>query len=353
MILINKSKCFNARFQFSYCTICQTNCHKKCINSQLELDSTACDECGLCISKCPAHAIAGDAYSYKNFYTMFSSSDEALCLSCKQCNISSQWGCLGFLDARMLFLLVLNRKERNAPIKIASKQCFQCNETIARYLETLISSLNTLLKLITMHYIEPIHLEFLKKEEYQLTARRSFFRNFLTKSANTLAMTSNSNSLEPITVYDTFQKIINQLHIADIPPIEFFFSLHIKQNCSVCSLCQNICPQNALTIIQNDNLASFYHEPSICNGCNLCSDICTENAINLIWANSLSRKKIEDINIPHCVQCGKPYTPMAGQKKCLSCFYQEQPNVFDPDIDYALSKEFHNPFIYKIAKNKQ
>jgi MinD superfamily P-loop ATPase len=56
-------------------------------------------------------------------------------------------------------------------------------------------------------------------------------------------------------------------------------NLSINDNCDFCSICESVCPKGAI-IIEKDQTAVIYFNPSVCSACKNCIDACPKNAIS-------------------------------------------------------------------------
>ncbi|HHS49437.1 MAG TPA: 4Fe-4S dicluster domain-containing protein, partial [Desulfurella acetivorans] len=82
-------------------------------------------------------------------------------------------------------------------------------------------------------------------------------------------------------------------------------NLSINDNCDFCSICESVCPKGAI-IIEKDQTAKIYFNPSLCSACKNCIDACPKNAI-------LEEKAFVDDLIPKALKLfEKP-------KKICSC----------------------------------
>lgn len=56
-------------------------------------------------------------------------------------------------------------------------------------------------------------------------------------------------------------------------------SLLIDKNCDFCSICEAVCPKGAI-IIEKEETAAIYFNPSVCSACKNCIEACPKNAIS-------------------------------------------------------------------------
>lgn len=152
-IVRNGELCLNNRYKKMECQRCRRICPQGCINSALEFDLTNCDECGMCLSDCPAEAIAGEGYSQTSICEILASANSPLWLSCSRQDKQSSWPCLGFLEARLLLAFVFSGKNSNRQIVVDNRFCFDCKPKVASYLQEMFRALNSILVVSQRHPI--------------------------------------------------------------------------------------------------------------------------------------------------------------------------------------------------------
>ncbi len=92
-------------------------------------------------------------------------------------------------------------------------------------------------------------------------------------------------------------------------PFDSTFRLSIESNCDFCSICESVCPKGAIIVEKNDT-AAIYYNPSLCCACNNCIDACPKNAIsaNEAFVEDLVPKAIKLFEMPKKIcSCGNTY----------------------------------------------
>jgi ferredoxin len=101
-------------------------------------------------------------------------------------------------------------------------------------------------------------------------------------------------------------------------------SLRIGPDCTDCLVCAKICPQGALTIVQQDGKIRHIYEGALCVQCGRCVEVCGPQTIKLenIKLNHkyLTGKILLKEGIPrYCKQCGIPIYHQKEPALCMVC----------------------------------
>lgn len=93
-----------------------------------------------------------------------------------------------------------------------------------------------------------------------------------------------------------------------------------RARCTLCSLCTDGCPKDALHVASTPAQLSLLFDPSHCNGCRVCLRLCPEQAINL--------KRNPPQDFP--VLATKQVVAVADRAVCPEC---HRPHVAEPWLD--------------------
>jgi Pyruvate/2-oxoacid:ferredoxin oxidoreductase delta subunit len=235
-------QCVRNASPFSTCTACQESCEKNAIiieNSGIQIVKEQCDGCGLCIPSCPVQALEGLSPNRKTIGDTVVLGEDLR---------PTKYELLHFYkkgvrtiaipkgDTKMQILI----DETNAILEKMKKNLF---------------------RVVT----ESVHD---LKGETRLS-RRAFFSN-LAKDSKNLALSTVTPARWRFD-QDKFKR-------AGMFEGWALFQVHLESDkCTLCEACFRLCPgkvfmtNGSLLVIVNGN----------CNGCSLCMDVCRENALRV------------------------------------------------------------------------
>lgn len=339
MIHINANSCLNNRYKKSNCNRCQEICSSNCIQEGLKINSSNCDDCGMCLAVCPAEAIASSEISGKALQELIVAEESPLILSCHLQDKQNNWPCLGFMDARLLIALVLSGVNHNRQIMIDNQLCNHCKPQVDSYLQDLVADTNKILIRIGKNPItQGFNKDSVTKQE-KLISRRKFFKSFVKEGAKFIAVClENENVPTPLPRQEFFSKYGISIDVPAIEPNKLFSSISFSTSCQACGLCEKICPHKAISIQEQGEQLDFYHNSLTCSSCDVCAVSCPQAAITLKPANCLGIYKVAERKLPRCAQCGGFYKPIANQEICLDCFVKNIPQGFNYKEDEGLAK---------------
>jgi ferredoxin len=277
----------------------------------------------MCLAVCPAEAISGSGFSNKSLHELIIADESPLVLSCRLRDKQSSWPCLGFLDSRLMVVLILSGVNNNRQIVIDNKLCNACKTPVNGYLRELINNLNQILVLIGKNpVIQGFDSDNVKKQEKSIS-RRNFFKSFVKGGVEIIAESmeekKNPEPLPRQKLFSGYEKLIN---IPVMKPAKFFYNISFNSSCQTCGLCEKICPYSAINAEEQNGWLNFYHNSLICTGCDICAANCPQASITLNSAVCLGRYKITERKLPHCAHCGNFFKPAANQEICLECFLE-------------------------------
>ncbi|XFO65061.1 NAD(P)H-quinone oxidoreductase subunit I, chloroplastic [Sporomusa silvacetica DSM 10669] len=314
----------NTRYKKMACQRCRQVCPAGCISDAFEFDLSHCIECGLCLSSCPAEAIAGDGYSGKVLEAMLTADDSLLCLSCSLQDKQSSWPCLGFLDARLLLALVYSGKNSNRRVVVNNCSCSGCKRKVADYLGKILISVNQILSLAGKYQIVHGNAVSNFKPKEKVVSRRGFIRCLVGEAISVFSAVVIADSIpKPLPRQEFFIKYTEALAVSGMRPTGIFSGIAIGEKCRACGLCARICPQQAIAVEDNGGVVDFYHNAFKCTGCGVCLTNCPWGAIALGSAYSLTLFRVATCSLPRCLECGKLYQPVGDHELCLECFLKD------------------------------
>lgn len=303
------------------CTACVDACPLQAWildDSQLGLDTSVCDGCGLCISACPEAAIQ-PLYRPSKYH--WNRRDIALA-ACERAGLDETDAvvpCVHGFGIRDLLILYSHGVK---DFMVTCGDCSQCDRGACSRLGQSVTQINRVLEqrgLPPMHYYELSPDKWIYNKNTAMMpakgpeiGRRSFLRR-------AVGMLATDRSVEEKLTIDkeTWSTPLGRL----LPPGDnqtiLPFSLAIDINsCNGCDVCVRLCPHQAVTLDLDEveNRPSYNLKPDNCTGCGLCVDGCEVAAISInTWAIPTQIKV--DLFQARCPACGTDYhKPQTGRQ---------------------------------------
>ncbi|ATW24620.1 4Fe-4S binding protein [Candidatus Formimonas warabiya] len=324
MVGIQQELCLNNRYEKPACQLCRLHCPQGCIHGDLQIDLKRCDDCGLCLSACPAEAIGGAAYSGESLDALMKSAESPLFFSCCRQDSQSGWPCLGFLDARLLLASVYSGPEEDRQVVVDDRACARCKPAVAAYVQELLRDVGEMLRAAGKTPL--IHGEAVgtvKRREKQVS-RRSFFTGMIGEALHVVReIAGNNTCCEALPRQALFARHAGPFSLSGPISTKFFFGIAISDACRACGLCTRICPRQAITVQDQGQILEFYHLPQNCTGCGVCAAHCPQGALSLGPAPALAKYHVATRPLPRCIRCGSLYQPVGKQVLCLECLWKE------------------------------
>ena len=101
-----------------------------------------------------------------------------------------------------------------------------------------------------------------------------------------------------------------------------FFDFDVSENCTLCGLCEAMCPSGAWKISKLNEKAKLIFDTAKCSGCMLCVKKCPEKSIillkNFYWP--IINKIKKEFSMIRCRHCGRWFIKNElEQDLCASC----------------------------------
>ena len=263
-----------------------------------------CNACGLCVAACRPNAISIDQQA-----AIIGS--EAL-LVCEKCDVNA--GALGVACIHQLGIEQIADLYQKGVRKFvtASGDCDLCANGNGQRLDDRLVQFN---KLLETRKLQPVQrketnaplaskwLNLIKDRELENSGRRKLFTSVI------VAGDRDYNSNREQTAIGQIQ----QQSAQDTDPVFWFSPVFDEQKCDGCDSCVRICPQGALTMVNDVDGGDWYKIlPQACNGCQLCVDVCSPKAVDLVQMKPVSATKIA-LGAGDCTSCGVRFHRPVGQ----------------------------------------
>jgi ferredoxin len=325
MIIIDRELCLNSRYKMMECQLCRRKCPVGCIDDTLAVDAGNCNDCGLCLSSCPAEAIASTRHTPKVFENMLTAADSPVVLSCRQ-EHQKGWPCLGFLDSRLLLALVCSGKHDDRQVVVDDRACADCKPGVASYLTELLAAVNCLLAAAGKSPVISGEASGGISCRQKTMSRRSFFTAILGEAVDTVRSVTTSDGYgERLHRQALFEQYAGGFRVDGPLPPQLFSGIAISDACNSCGLCVKLCPNKAINIVDHGEVCDFHHKPQNCTGCGVCVVHCPQTALSLAAAPSSEEYHVATRALPRCAACGSLYQPIGNQQVCLECLLKGRP----------------------------
>ncbi|MGG0717242.1 4Fe-4S dicluster domain-containing protein [Robertmurraya massiliosenegalensis] len=268
----------------STCEKCVNVCIEKAIsiiNNKPMIERDKCIECGKCIAACPVQAVAG--------------------IYPKRKIIHNQLVAKGEHSPTQKELLILYKKGINTIIAET--------ESILESWQNQIDEVNQILIKIGE---EPFSIIMESVNEITYASRRELF--FLWKAQGKSAI----NEIVPATWRFNYQDMDLSKYYKNIQ----FTKITIDQDkCTLCHVCEELCRKNCF----NNRKEFFVLNSQGCENCQLCQDACPESAITIEAVISKAEETILPIYEKTCTSCQKTYYTLSEEdEKCVVCTKKEK-----------------------------
>ena len=105
---------------------------------------------------------------------------------------------------------------------------------------------------------------------------------------------------------------------------EYIFTPSINQNCTMCRMCINLCPNEALKIETVNGESSILLDGSKCSFCGHCIEKCSEEAITKGAFKGFDVFKVHTKHVQKCKLCRSKVTKLNANGLCDTCFIRER-----------------------------
>jgi ferredoxin len=320
-VAIEPGLCLNSLYKKTACRRCHEICPSLCIDAALGIDQNRCSECGLCLAICPAEAVLGENFPRQSLDSLIADSGSPLVLTCRRRDSMSPWPCLGFLDTRLLMVLVGSGKDGLRQVAVDDQSCGGCKPGVAAYLRELADEVGRLLSPSGASLLIRGEAAGKVERREKTVTRRDFFTQLLGATIGTVreVVAFDAGGGAPLPRQALFERYAERLNLVAAGTTKLFTNIRIADGCQACGFCSRICPAKAISIEDHGATLDFYHTPQKCTGCGLCAAHCPVEALSVVAAERLAVYHVATTALPRCTKCGQLYQPSGNQPVCLEC----------------------------------
>lgn len=277
----NMKGCINRAQVKHPCTACKDICPKGVYSGNMgqNADFSACINCNLCVSACPARCIAPSMQNAVAYLHLLDLPDEQIVISANgefeksHLQVPSlavlPWeylACLGF-EHQVILLMGGQTQEETKLLE------------------------NTLVRLAFFFGMETYQQHFRLTASAQdisplLIDRRDIFRKAKEAMKRKVApLASGDGTVDGL----LYRSLLAERMKQDTSGKNFGFPVPmVTQACTGCGVCGILCPQKAIYVRKEKKQFSIVWDPLRCNGCELCTKTCIHGAISGMGAVHLS-----------------------------------------------------------------
>jgi len=298
--------CVHALLADASCAGCVQACPKQAwtlTDEALEIDTGACDGCGLCLPACPREALSLPIRPARRYR----GSERLLLAGCHRAIDIDQVGSVPCLNSFGLRELLRQRSAGCNRWLVTIAECEEC-ERDSR--DSFLHEVTLFNRALQQRGEEPIMVECIEPADWRaacdsltlLSEEAMSRRHFLRGMASPVAGRRDAHETDPAQLTARF------LGGTGLTP--WHCSIDVER-CNLCEACLKVCPTGAVRLERNggDFLVS---EPSSCNGCALCMDVCKQDAVTVEhWKEESSPYKIA-VTKRQCRSCGIDFLAKSG-----------------------------------------
>lgn len=325
-IIFHPGNCINAKKPFAaVCRQCVQMCPHDAINEKKDISKAKCTECGVCMAVCPSDGFVDRTMDDLKEH-LFGA--DSVTLNCPAAQPGTyEISCLGMFDRDAWSTLILLSEHKE--LRLLTGDCASCQD-----LQACAISVGTLKDLLRS-WTSPnnIKIEIMPWDgrttqaidgstpEAPQSLGELREKKKLAKKLKTIVPALIAD--ETYTITRTRSWLMEALEGKPERKIPFQ-ALKIDDKCTACGVCARVCPQEALTHIQDNGTDRFVYQPGLCCHCLRCIKICGPKALTMtemeLDTRFLHGKVLLREIVPRfCSSCGHRIFHQLEPGLCIIC----------------------------------
>ena len=317
---VYSEKCINTRQKRQHCEKCVTACPANALENKkgIQLYKDKCTNCNLCVSVCPSVTFVPRMETLEPLYRAVHGQN-VVTIGCSKSKADTtiKVECIAQLPWEYFAYVALDNQ-----LQLDLSCCSQCDH---QNLKSLIENHLSRLEIFLPEKLYQQHVCLLYGEDgtagNQLT-RREMFSYLYGQGKDQLAKAvpflfpKNKDAR----VYRTLlvgkvrqqKKQENRLYGWDY--------VGVTTKCYGCGVCEQLCPQQAIVIVEEEGIRYFTHNYGKCTHCGICKTVCNQDAIRYSYSKRSGEKIVTAYKLitRNCKDCNDPI-PESEDGLCMIC----------------------------------
>lgn len=311
---IYPEKCINVRQRRMRCQECILACPEDALvlGRKIVLNQKKCTNCNRCAAVCPSVTFVPRTEVLEPLYQAIQQK-ESISITCNKSTEKSsiKVGCLSELPWEFYAYIALDRQ-----LILDCSYCEECEDKQAsQFIQKNIARLKEFMG--ECRFFEAVTIVSSKEESLECQYTRRELLTYLAhqgKQKATFFAPFIFNQNEDARIYRSL--LVSKVQrINKEQKLDYGWNtVALGKKCYGCGVCEKLCPQNAISIKEEEGNYYFIHHFGKCTHCGICKVVCNQKAIELtfIQKDGSRLRTVYKIDVEHCKVCNDPIPPSLG-----------------------------------------
>ncbi len=308
--VVNPDRCVHSLLEIASCSACVDACPTRAwaLNEEaLLFDASACDGCGLCVPVCPESAVTVQ-------YTILTgdlAQEKVVLCACEKTGIEANQGVLPCIQMIGLSEILDLYCRGYLQWVSATGDCSECRRGCGPSLAERVQQVNNALleeelPVIEYHETGFAHWQrILSRLDENISSsnldRRAFLKGVVGGGVDTGHALFKQNQ-QITNLFSPPGKLMPKRNKSTIWP---YVPQIDSSRCDGCDACAKTCPHNAISLITESDQDFYIISPEACTECAICQDVCENQAITILKWTRLPKQSLS-LSSFTCSRCGNP-----------------------------------------------
>lgn len=331
-IHFHPENCLNSKGHYANgCRRCEENCPHGAIAEDKSINLDRCSQCGLCMALCPS-----DGFVHRDIVDIISycQKSEQIVLACPSADIAAKTiPCIGMLDHDFWHALQLTGQKNQAIV--VTGDCSHCLDRqaglVGKVLYDEICQKTDGNSIIVYELpvsreaggqIDQLPVRLTEYEKKRMLGDHG--RDLMKKFFPVLTKTLSGPAAEKEHDIPYSRQWLQWMLEKGISETITLDGLKVEPTCSACGTCVKICPQKALSLIEEGEKQQLFYEPLKCVCCNRCLDTCVSKSLKREpqhYSRSILQEHVLLVtaSASYCLKCGSQMLFKTEDDLCPHC----------------------------------